>query len=255
MDSDVWTAERRHAALIALLTRNPDAVVVALGGDSVRLPLPEVDCLRSVATLPGQESTFVDTVVPADRMAVVTIWERAQVTGFADGVVRTLSDPERPLRLTIVDARETLGVWISAAAGDGQWQAGERGPVLDATLLAARRPRTATLTKNLYALITDIDDRMTQMVGWTAQEMVGHRSLEFIHPDDHELAINQWLEIRSQRGIQRIRLRHRHRDGSWLWVRGGELLHRQRRPARDRRADLSDRHLRRDGGPRSGATA
>jgi diguanylate cyclase (GGDEF)-like protein/PAS domain S-box-containing protein len=48
--------------------------------------------------------------------------------------------------------------------------------------------------------------------------MVGRRSSEFIHPDDHERAIGQWLEMRARRQTTRVRVRHRHRDGSWLWV-------------------------------------
>jgi diguanylate cyclase (GGDEF)-like protein/PAS domain S-box-containing protein len=84
--------------------------------------------------------------------------------------------------------------------------------------LQPRRPRTGTLGKNLYAVITDVDARITQMLGWAAADMIGRRSLEFMHPDDHERAIAQWLEVRSSRATQRVRVRHQHQDGRWIWV-------------------------------------
>lgn len=192
--------------------------MIALSGTSARVPLPDGELFGGFSTLPGEQSTFVDVVVPLDRMQVVTTWERAQLSGLAQAQVRAMSAPDRALRLVFVDARHSFGVWIGMLAGEGQWRSGDRGPVLDASLMVPRRPRTATMHKNLYAVITDVDARVTQMLGWTSQQLVGHRSLEFMHPDDHERAISQWLEVRGRKTTQRIRLRHRHRDGHWLWV-------------------------------------
>jgi hypothetical protein len=48
---------------------------------------------------------------------------------------------------------------------------------------------------------------------------VGHLSLEFIHPDDHLLAIDNWMEMLASRApSSRVKLRHHHRDGSWVWI-------------------------------------
>jgi diguanylate cyclase (GGDEF)-like protein/PAS domain S-box-containing protein len=48
--------------------------------------------------------------------------------------------------------------------------------------------------------------------------MQGRRSVEFIHPDDHALAIDNWLELLASPGIgRRLRLRHRRHDGSYVW--------------------------------------
>jgi diguanylate cyclase (GGDEF)-like protein/PAS domain S-box-containing protein len=70
----------------------------------------------------------------------------------------------------------------------------------------------------MLAVITDIDERTTRMLGWTREQMVGERSSEFIHPDDQERAIAHWMELLSRRDAQRVRLRHRRADGSWAWV-------------------------------------
>jgi diguanylate cyclase (GGDEF)-like protein/PAS domain S-box-containing protein len=213
-----FDAKTRETAIRAWLQGAPDAVAVALTGSSVRIPLPPADCFANVATLPGTEATFVDTVVPDDRMTVVTTWERAQRSGMAEDTVRTLTDPDRAMRLAFVDAGDIFGAWIGLLADQGAWQPNDAAGPLDATMLTPRPPRTGTLGKNLYAVITDVDARITQMLGWTAAEMIGRRSLEFMHPDDHERAIAQWLEVRSSRATQRVRVRHRHQDGRWIWV-------------------------------------
>jgi len=211
-------ASIREAAIRTWLRGAPHAVAIALSRTSVRVPLPDADCFRDVATLPGAEATFVDTVVPADRMVVVETWERAQRIGMAEGTVRLLSDPARARRLRLVDASEFFGVWIGLLADEGPWEPGQAADTLDPPMPAPRRPRTGMLGKSLYAMITEVDARFTQMLGWTAADMVGRRSLDFMHPDDHERAIAQWLEIRSSRAAQRVRVRHRHRDGHWVWV-------------------------------------
>ncbi|HEX7460643.1 MAG TPA: diguanylate cyclase [Dermatophilaceae bacterium] len=218
MSAGALEPETCDSALAAMLNRFPGAILVALDDTSTRVPLPESDRFRGFPTLPGQECTFVDVVVPADRMVVVATWERARLDGLAQGVVRTLSDPEQELRLAFIDVRHSHGVWIGILVSTGQSRTHEQGPGLDASLLAPRRPRTAVMYKNLFAIITDVDDQAPLMFGWSRQEMIGHRSLEFMHPGDHERAVAQWLEMRARRQSQRVRLRHLHRDGSWVWV-------------------------------------
>jgi diguanylate cyclase (GGDEF)-like protein/PAS domain S-box-containing protein len=48
--------------------------------------------------------------------------------------------------------------------------------------------------------------------------MEGQRSLEFVHPDDHALAIDNWMQMLARPGpARRIRQRLRGKDGSWTW--------------------------------------
>jgi diguanylate cyclase (GGDEF)-like protein/PAS domain S-box-containing protein len=57
------------------------------------------------------------------------------------------------------------------------------------------------------------------MLGWDVTDIIGQRSLEFIHPDDQERAINLWMECLTQPGYTcRSRLRHKHLDGRWIWL-------------------------------------
>jgi len=67
-------------------------------------------------------------------------------------------------------------------------------------------------------MVVKIDESMTKILGWTSEEMVGRRSLEFIHPEDHSLAVDNWMEMLASRGPgRRVRLRHQRRDESWVW--------------------------------------
>ena len=74
------------------------------------------------------------------------------------------------------------------------------------------------MRKSEHAVILDIDDRASRMLGWAPGQMAGKRSTEFLHPDDHERAIAAWLDLLSKKGSQRVRSRHRCADGTWLWI-------------------------------------
>lgn len=84
---------------------------------------------------------------------------------------------------------------------------------------ASRRRRVAHMRKNSVSVLLEIDAATTEILGWSAEEMVGRRSLEFIHPNDQEPAIEAWMEMLARPGPGRpARMRHKRSDGSWLWV-------------------------------------
>jgi diguanylate cyclase (GGDEF)-like protein/PAS domain S-box-containing protein len=207
-------------ALAALLDR-AGAVLCAMTDGCLRTELPDDPRFAGFMTLPDPDATFVDVVVPADRMAVVAAWENAVAGGVGQALVHAAADPGRTLLLTFVDARHTCGTWIGTLADDdapAAEHAAAPDSFLDAAALVATRPRTATVGKNMYGIMVDADDRVSGMLGWTRDELVGRRSLEFIHADDHDRAIGQWLEMRARQAAQRVRVRHLHRDGHWVWV-------------------------------------
>ncbi|WP_214402521.1 GGDEF domain-containing protein [Pseudonocardia lacus] len=206
------------AALQALLDEHPTAVVFALDSAARRVPVPADERFATCVPLPGEEPTAIDYVVPADRVGVGTCWNRARATGLARGGFRLACAPDQVMTVTFVDCRDRHGVWIGVIVAEGGWTVRAGAVGFDPALLVPSRPRTAEVRKNLLGVITGVDERATRMVGWSAAEMVGRSSLEFVHPDDHERAIGQWLELRARRSTQRVRLRHRHRDGHWLWV-------------------------------------
>jgi diguanylate cyclase (GGDEF)-like protein/PAS domain S-box-containing protein len=81
------------------------------------------------------------------------------------------------------------------------------------------RARVARMRKSDVAVLLDIDEATSQILGWNAGEMVGRTSLEFIHPDDQTLAVENWMQMLGTHGPgPKVRLRHKHRDGSWVWL-------------------------------------
>ena len=152
-------------------------------------------------------------------MKVVTAWESAEETGLTFAEVHARHEPDRLLTLTMIDMRHRYGVWIASLSPAETTAAQARfADDLAGVLSTSVRPRTATMRKSEHAVILDIDDRASRMLGWTAGQMTGKRSTEFLHPDDHERAIAAWLDLLAKKGSQRVRSRQRCADGSWLWV-------------------------------------
>src|SRR4051812_49631165 len=105
-----------------------------------------------VLAAPNDRATLLDLVVAADTMTVITAWERAREQGLALATVHLRTDPDQPLTLTFVDARENHGVFIGgldAVPRDGA----ETGIVTLDTGSMVRRPRTATVRKSTLAVM------------------------------------------------------------------------------------------------------
>lgn len=219
MTENTTDAHVRDAALDALLSGHPEALVAALSPDGFRVVMPAQIGLpdHQVIPVPVDRATMIDLVASGDAMNVVAAWERAGRHGMAITTVHMRGTPEHPVTLTFIDARHRYGVWIGAFT-EHDSATGLSGDALAGPLMVPLRPRTATIWKSSRAIITGIDDRTTRMLGWTAEQMVGLRSTEFIHPDDHERAVANWMEMLSKQQSQRVRLRHRRQDGGWLWV-------------------------------------
>jgi diguanylate cyclase (GGDEF)-like protein/PAS domain S-box-containing protein len=115
--------------------------------------------------------------------------------------------------LNYVDAMHRHGVYIGLLE---VVSSGELMAALQAS--QAVRPKVTTVRKNELAFVLQIDPAMTEILGWAEDEMVGRRSLDFIDPEDHQRAITNWMDmLRVPGSRRRVRLRHRHRDGSWVW--------------------------------------
>jgi diguanylate cyclase (GGDEF)-like protein/PAS domain S-box-containing protein len=219
VDDTVDPTRLAEATLTALLGR-ADSLFCALADDGFRVAVPgalDVPDHRQIP-VPHDRATMLDLVVPDDRMRVVTTWERARRNRIAMAPVRPVDDPDRTYTLTILDARDSCGSWVGALSAGDHFDTTSTGKVLTGALRPPRRPRTAVIRKNGFAIIAAIDERVPRMLGWTAEEMVGARSLDFIHPDDQERALTNWLEMLANHEPQRVRYRHRCSDGGWLWV-------------------------------------
>ena len=213
-------AENREAdAALDALIGGRQAIVAALSDGGFRIELPDTFPLgvHQPLAVPGTPETMLDMLVAEDRLAVVRAWERARLSGIEVCPVHAAADPDRLLTLSVIDARRRFGVWVAALTEDAR-QVRSSPELVAGSLIVASRPRLATSHKSMMATITKIDANVTGMLGWAPEQMLGVRASEFVHPDDHDRAVASWMDLVAHRGIQRLRFRHRCRDGSWLWV-------------------------------------
>ena len=198
-------------ALQALLAEYPDAHVAAIGDDGLFVPMPPTVPLHEHRVL--QVRSTLDLAIPEERELVLRTWERARSTGASSSQLHPRVDPDRLTVLHFLDARPQHGVYIGVLVG------AEGATVPDLRAIPPSPPRIARVRKNELAVFSAVDEAMTQLLGWAAADLVGHRSLEFIHPDDQERAVQSWMQMLSEpdRPQPAERLRHRRSDGSWAW--------------------------------------
>ncbi|MGH7507317.1 MAG: PAS domain S-box protein, partial [Longimicrobiales bacterium] len=60
-----------------------------------------------------------------------------------------------------------------------------------------------------------------RVLGYTADELVGHDAFEYVHEDDRAEAAASFARLFVEPGAtNKVELRFRHRDGSWRWLEG-----------------------------------
>ncbi|HWE54091.1 MAG TPA: sensor domain-containing diguanylate cyclase [Acidimicrobiales bacterium] len=202
--------------LAILLTKYPAALVAAIPGDTPtgltalpdRFPLAE-----SYRRIPA--GSLVELVSMSDRPIISRLWWQARTTGTASAVVRSIGGGKATL--SIFDLRGRYGVLIVVVV-----EAVEHEAEAVTTGVRDQLPtptRYARIVKDGTALILDVDPAFERMLGFHRDELIGHRTVEFIHPDDHELAVDNWIQMFDFSGPSRpVRLRHRNRDGRWIWL-------------------------------------
>src|ERR1035437_1318276 len=200
--------------LDSLLAEHPDAFVAAIDPEPVGrfVPIPSSLHLRGQAVLEAR--TALDLVVPADRGVVISAWEEARVTGVSRSAVRLAVAPDAAATMHFVDARVRHGVYVVVIVSDAS--ASERlARRVDASPLP---PRIGRVRKDELAVVLEVDEALLRILGWTAEQMIGHRSLEFVHPDDQEQVIRDWMQMLETPGsMPPVRQRHRRADGGWTW--------------------------------------
>ncbi len=202
--------ETAESKLAAVLARFPTAYVLAIDESGTVVPMPQGVPLIDHCPLP---STF-DSVVPADRVTAIGIYARARAGGVASGTVRLVERPDRPYTAYVIDCRARFGVLV-AVLGDGS----DDTRFVDESALPPLPARLARAHKDGAAIFISVDTAFGDILGWEPDELIGRRALELIHPDDHDTGIANWIDTVATPGPgRRVRLRHKHRDGRWVWL-------------------------------------
>ncbi|HEY2812640.1 MAG TPA: sensor domain-containing diguanylate cyclase [Acidimicrobiales bacterium] len=209
------------AALEVWLRQHPGAVVAAVGSDGTPLPMPpEVPLLGTHVV---DDRSFLGLVAVDETARVVTAFTEAlkhgvsiTTIGMADG---------RRVSVHYADVRDDYGVMLRLVLPVGEGTAESDLTLAD---LPSSRPRLAVIEKDDVSTIRAIDSATSVLLGWTTEEMIGHPTLEFIHPDDHARAIDNWMEMIVHGAQHAVRLRLGTKDGGWMWFEtSNELCHRE----------------------------
>jgi diguanylate cyclase (GGDEF)-like protein/PAS domain S-box-containing protein len=205
-------------SLASWLDNHHDALVGAVNpnGETVDIP-PSIRLGEGHRT---DSRSLLDLVVPEDMRLVTDAFVAALARGVGVNRIRLSSDPGRPRLLQYLDLRVRHGIILRMVALDDGPEDQFDEALLPVQLTPAR-PRLCVITKSEVSTILAIDEATSLMLGWSPDEMAGRSTLDFIHPDDHVRAIDNWMSrFASDRGysIQTVRLRYLCKDGSWLWI-------------------------------------
>jgi diguanylate cyclase (GGDEF)-like protein/PAS domain S-box-containing protein len=157
----------------------------------------------------------INSILPADRSAVIAAFASARTNGVSMVHARFFDDPDTFMTVYQVDVRPSYEAVIGVIVGQPDRRPAQRDAMNEAE---DGKPRLARITKSDVAVILTIDEATTKILGWSEEEMVGHNSLEFVHPDDHVLALESWFDgLASPGRSRRVRLRHKASSGEWIW--------------------------------------
>ena len=201
---------RVEATLAWLRAAHPEARVSALDTSTQPAPVPPelgFDELRADPDVPRG----LAAVDPADRVAVIRAYERARSVRVAVAAARLISG-ER-VHVHFCDLRDSHGVMLVAAVPDD----GTAAPPVDEGVAVA--PRVSWSRLDAQGVCLETDPAGVLLFGWTTDEVVGRSALPFIHPDDHDRALENWIDVLMSPGEKRrYRVRHLRNDGSYLWL-------------------------------------
>jgi diguanylate cyclase (GGDEF)-like protein/PAS domain S-box-containing protein len=209
--------ESIDAMLTALeASGRPAAGVWAIDDEGILVPVPESLDLhgqRLAVVALGHPGTHM--VMPESKVPLVLAWDQLLREKRSELQARLVEDPDRVLTINFFDARERYGVFI----GVGTEADEEKYEVQLGTKMPELASRFSRARKDEWAVLLEVDEAFTRILGWSPEEVIGNRTLDLIHPDDQELAVDNWVDMLAGNGPgRRVRLRHLHRDGSWVWL-------------------------------------
>lgn len=210
MHDDTPSTAAPAAALDALLRSAPSALVAALGRDGL-VAFPAALPLHGQTVYGG--GSGLDLVTPDDQVHVLDARARADREPIVQLEVRLMADPDQAATMHFFDLRAEHGVHIAVletADPALAWRSAE--------VRAAQRPKPGRVVRDGLAVFIEIDEATTSILGWSAEDLVGRRTLDLVHPDDTDHAIDAWMAMRAGSGTGRTRLRLQHADGHYVWL-------------------------------------
>jgi diguanylate cyclase (GGDEF)-like protein/PAS domain S-box-containing protein len=203
-----------HDRLKGALRRHPAARVSAVSSDGTPVEVPKQISLGVDHVLSGTAGMMA--YHPDDRPILINGFEQVLHHGHSQLTARLLGETSSTsMSIEMFDVVDDYGVVMIVAVPSESNAATTTASLPTQIVLPSRLAR---IHKTRTAEIVDIDAGVTEILGLTAAEMVGRRSLEFLHPEDHDLAIQAWAALLSDpAAAPRTRVRHCAEDGRWVW--------------------------------------
>jgi diguanylate cyclase (GGDEF)-like protein/PAS domain S-box-containing protein len=200
----------RVEALEKLLVTHPNAVVVAMDDDGLIIEMPSaVPVPRRVVV---EARWLLEMVVPAARNEIVEAWKVVRACGISSSPVEFRNGARADIHW--IDVREQYGVHLAIVVSDD-------GTMIDLATMsdtADIAPRYGVIRRNAAGNAVEVDAAIQHLVGWSNDDLVAAQTIDLIHPDDRERAIENWLETLGAPGRDtRWRGRHCCADGKYLW--------------------------------------
>jgi diguanylate cyclase (GGDEF)-like protein/PAS domain S-box-containing protein len=204
--------EEIEELVLTSLALHPDAMVGALGPDAWLMPMPGSFPLGGRRVLDG--GSAIELLLEEERDNAFAAWGRVRTVGKAHLLGRFEDDPETPYLFVLADMRTRHGVFILVAIANGVPE--PETPSDDGQRV---KPRICRMRRSSASHVLEAEESATRMFGWSHEELAGRRSLDLVHPDDHERAVGNWLDMLSMPGHDaRWRGRYLNSDGTWTWV-------------------------------------
>lgn len=199
------------AALDALLCDDSAAMVAALSADAVMVPMPAAVPLRGQSLF--EDRSGLELAIVEDRIAIIEAWERVQHEPVVRVDVHLLADPGRVSTIHLFDLRAEYGVHVLVL----ETQDRAAVPRSIEVRAAMRRP-VAHAKRDASSVFIEVDEATTSLLGWSAADLIGHSTLDYVHPEDADRAIQNWMAVRAGEGSGRVRVRYRHASGQHIWL-------------------------------------
>jgi len=198
-------------ALHLLLAESAGAIAAALGSDGTLLPMPEAVPLRGQGAL--NEGWGLDLLTADGQLSFIEALGRSKHEPIVRFETHLLAAPAQIMTVHLFDVRPEYGVHIIVI----------ESPDLDLVhqSVAARNALKRTvghIKRDALSVFMEADEATTDLLGWAQEDLIGHGTVEFVHPEDVEGAIESWIEMRSGKAIGQIRLRYRHATGRYVWL-------------------------------------
>ena len=167
---------------------------------------------------------LIDTIEPEDHTAAMGTLARARRNGASFVSLRAmdpaLANPNGRTHLHMVNMYDEWNVMVCVVGGSlrpiGDDGEGQRRPA---------KPRRVVQRRDQSSHTLWVDEGTELLFGWRPDQVIGESALRFVHPDDHDRAIEGWIAMLAGEPSEPTRIRYLTSERTHLWVEVTQTNH------------------------------